>query len=155
MPNLALRRRFFPLAGCLAAVLACTAGFASEEAWRAHYASWNSAQGLAPKLDAFISGSGNFLTAFGLSAETGKAFIALIAVSFALTTLDSATRLLRYNIEEIAETAKVSFLGNRFVATVLAVSIIGFFALLKVDGVPAGLALWAVWPLECLKADGL
>jgi len=59
--------------------------------------------------------------------------------------LDSATRLLRYNIEEIAETARVSFLGNRFVATILAVSIIGFFALLKVDGVPAGLALWAVF----------
>ena len=129
----------------LAAVLACTAGFASEQAWREHYASWNSADGLAPKLDAFISGSGNFMVSFGLSAATGKAFIALIAVSFALTTLDSATRLLRYNIEEIADTANVPILGNRLIATVLAVSIIGFFALLKVDGVPAGLALWAVF----------
>ena len=82
--------------------------------------------------------------------EAGKAFVALVAVSFALTTLDSATRILRYNIEEISESIKVPVLGNRQVASLLAVGIIGFFALMKVPSgtgemVPAGTALWALF----------
>lgn len=129
----------------LAAVLACTAGFANAEAWRSHYSSWESADGLASNLDAFVSGSATFLMTLGVDFELGKAFIALVAVSFALTTLDSATRLLRYNVEEVAETLKFPALGNRYVATGVAVAAIGFFALLQVNGRPAGVALWAVF----------
>ena len=129
----------------LAAVLACTAGFASPTAWRAHYSNWDSADGLASNLDAFVSGSATFLASLGIDPALGKAFIALVAVSFALTTLDSATRLLRYNIEEVAETVKMPVLANRYVATALSVGAIGFFALLRVDGRPAGVVLWAVF----------
>ena len=129
----------------LAAVLATTAGFASPEAWHAHFASWESANGLAQKLDAFITGSANFLTILGIPTDAGKALIALVAVSFALTSLDSATRILRYNIEEIAESVRVPVMGHRVVASVLAVAVIGFFALLEVGGVPAGTALWALF----------
>ena len=129
----------------LAAVLACTAGFASPTAWRAHYVSWESADGLASNLNAFVTGSGTFLATLGIDPALGRAFVALVAVSFALTTLDSATRLLRYNIEEIAETVKVPALGNRYVASTLAVAAIGFFALLTIDGRPAGVALWALF----------
>ena len=68
-----------------------------------------------------------------------------MAVSFALTSLDSATRLLRYNIEEVAETVKMPVLANRYIATALSVGAIGFFALLQVDGRPAGVVLWAVF----------
>jgi len=129
----------------LAAVLACTAGFANATAWRNHYANWESADGLASNLDAFVTGSGTFLASLGIEPSLGRAFVALVAVSFALTTLDSATRLLRYNIEEVAETLKVPALANRYVATAIAVAAIGFFALLQVDGRPAGVALWALF----------
>lgn len=129
----------------LAAVLACTAGFASASAWREHYADWRTADGLASNLDAFVTGCGTFLASLGIEPAIGKAFVALVAVSFALTTLDSATRLLRYNIEEVAETIHLPGLANRYVATILAVVLIGFFALLEVDGRPAGIALWAVF----------
>lgn len=129
----------------LAAVLACTAGFANAAAWRDHYSSWESADGLASNLNAFVSGSGTFLATLGIDPALGKSFIALVAVSFALTTLDSATRLLRYNIEEVAETVKMPVLANRYVATALSVAAIGFFALLQVDGRPAGVVLWAVF----------
>jgi carbon starvation protein len=129
----------------LAAVLACTAGFSSPEAWRAHYSSWQSADGLAPNLDAFITGSANFLSHLGIDTQIGRAFIALVAVSFALTTLDSATRLLRYNIEEVGETLAFPAMTNRYVATSIAVAAIGFFALLTIDGRPAGVALWGVF----------
>jgi len=129
----------------LAAVLACTAGFASATAWRDHYSNWESADGLASNLNAFVTGSGTFLATLGVDPALGKSFIALVAVSFALTTLDSATRLLRYNIEEVAETVKLPVLANRYVATALSVAAIGFFALLQVDGRPAGVVLWAVF----------
>ena len=129
----------------LAAVLACTAGFATATAWRDHYSSWESADGLASNLNAFVSGSGTFLATLGIDPNLGKSFVALVAVSFALTTLDSATRLLRYNIEEVAETVKMPVLANRYIATALSVGAIGFFALLQVDGRPAGVVLWAVF----------
>ena len=134
----------------LSAVLACTAGFASSDAWHQHFSNWNAANGLAQKLDAYITGAANFLVTLGIPVAAGKAFMALVAVSFALTTLDSATRILRYNIEEISDSIKVKFLGNRHVASLLAVSIIGFFALMKVPSgtgemVPAGTALWALF----------
>ena len=129
----------------LSAVLATTAGFRSPEAWHTHYSNWESADGLAQKLDAYISGAANFLTTIGIPEDAGKAFMALVAVSFALTTLDSGTRILRYNLEEVADSLKIPGLGNRFVAALAAVGIIGFFALLKVGGVPAGTLLWALF----------
>jgi carbon starvation protein len=129
----------------LAAVLACTAGFLSADAWQAHYASWNVAQGLGHTMAAFINGSALFVTQFGIAEMPARHLVALIAVSFALTTLDSATRLLRYNIEEVADTAGLGRYANRYVSSLLAVLAIGFFAFFRIDGQPAGLALWALF----------
>jgi carbon starvation protein len=64
-----------------------------------------------------------------------------VVVSFALTTLDSATRLLRYNLEEVGGTLRLRFMRNRYTSSLLAVVAIGFFALLKMDGEAVGLAL--------------
>ena len=129
----------------LTAVLACTAGFVNADAWQAHYANWDFAKGLGQSMAAFINGSAMFLQELGIPSEIGQTFVALVAVSFALTTLDSATRLLRFNIEEMSETAGLPFIGNRFVASLLAVASIGFFAFYEIDGKPAGLALWALF----------
>ena len=68
-----------------------------------------------------------------------------MAVSFALTSLDSGTRLLRYNIEEIAGSIGVSALGRRYPASIVAVALIGFFAFYEIQGQPAGLALWSLF----------
>ncbi|CAN5596870.1 carbon starvation protein A [soil metagenome] len=129
----------------LAAVLACTAGFISASAWNEHYASWNVAQGLGQSMSAFINGSGLFISQLGVPEGTARAFVALVAVSFALTTLDSGTRLLRYNIQEISDTLGAPVLGNRHLASALAVFFIGFFAFFRVDGQSAGLMLWALF----------
>lgn len=129
----------------LAAVLACTAGFISAGAWNDHYASWNVAQGLGQSMAAFINGSGLFISQLGVPEGTARAFVALVAVSFALTTLDSGTRLLRYNIQEISETLGAPALGGRHVSSALAVVFIGFFAFFRVDGQSAGLMLWALF----------
>ena len=129
----------------LLAVLACTAGFQNPSLWRSHYQSWGLAQGLGPNMKAFIDGAGHFLSQLGLSLEFSKAFVALIAISFALTTLDSATRLLRFNISEMGETLGLGILRNRYLSSGLAVVTIGFFAFYKVDGQAAGLALWQLF----------
>ncbi len=129
----------------LISVLACTAGFQSTSLWRDHYQSWDLALGLGPNMKAFIDGAGLFLSQLGLSLELSKAFVALVAVSFALTTLDSATRLLRFNITEMSETLGVGILRNRYLASSLAVVTIGFFAFYKIDGQAAGLALWQLF----------
>ena len=129
----------------LLAVLACTAGFSSTTAWHSHYASFSAAQGLAKKLSGFIDGTTSFLASLGLPPELASALIAMVVVSFALTTLDSATRLLRFNIEELFGPLKLPGLSNRYVSSALACGTIGFFAFYEVGGKPAALALWALF----------
>ena len=129
----------------LLAVLACTAGFRSAESWAEHYSTWGAANGLAEKMKAFIDGTAMFLSSLGIPMELAQAFIALVAVSFALTSLDSGTRLLRYNIEEISNSVGVGAIGQRHVASGIAVVLIGFFAFYEIEGQPVGLALWSLF----------
>ncbi len=133
----------------LMAVLACTAGFISREDWLGHYATWDSAQGLGNNISAFIAGTARFLEGLGVPPEIGITFISVVVVSFALTTLDSATRLLRYNIAEIAETISFPPLANRYVGSMMAVLAIGMFAFYQVQGPTgpqaAGLVLWQLF----------
>lgn len=129
----------------LLAVLACTAGFQSPQRWHDHYSSFHAAQGLSQKLGGFIEGTTHFLTSLGISAELASALIAMVVVSFALTTLDSATRLLRFNIEELVSPLGFKFLTNRYLSSALACMTIALFAFYKIDGKPAALALWALF----------
>jgi carbon starvation protein len=92
----------------LAAVIACTAGFASRQDWNDHYGSWEALAGLGSKMSAFIDGAASFVTELGIPEATARTLIAVMVVSFALTTLDSATRLLRYNIEEIGQSVRLT-----------------------------------------------
>ena len=124
-------------------IIACVAGAGSAEEWNANYATWGSA--VAGGLSAFINGSGMLMTGLGIPPKWGRVIIATVAVSFAMTTLDSATRLLRYNIEELAKSFNFKPLQNAYAASLLAVAAIGCFALMKVDGKPAGIILWSLF----------
>ena len=129
----------------LMAVLACTAGFASKDAWLTRYVSWQTADGLSNNIAAFISGTTYFLTHIGIPNEIASIFVAVLVVSFALTSLDSATRILRYNVSEIGETLGVSSFSNRYIASTIAVAAICFFAFYQVGGEFAGLVLWQLF----------
>ncbi|MCX4239349.1 carbon starvation protein A [Paraliomyxa miuraensis] len=74
----------------LLATLACTAGLASPALWDHTYHDWAGIQALPKTLDVFIQGTTAFLTSLGLPADASAALIAMVVVSFALTTLDSA-----------------------------------------------------------------
>lgn len=125
----------------LLAVLACTAvaGFASSGAWEEAYASWDVAYALEAKIGNFILGSASFVSSLGVPMGVAKAFMSVIVVSFALTSLDSATRLLRFNLAEMAGTIHLPFLKRPVIGSAVAVGAIGFFAFI------AGMPLWALF----------
>jgi len=130
----------------LLAVLATTAGaFSNRADWESFYGSWDKAVGLHQKLGVFIQGNANFIHQLGIPYDYAAAFISVVVVGFAMTSVDTGARLLRFNIQEIAKTIQVEILGNRYISTFLAVSAIGFFAFFKVDGKPAGLFLWTLF----------
>jgi len=94
----------------------------------------------------FATGIGNFMNKLGLPLETGISFAALTVSAFALTTLDTATRLSRFSFQEFftskknqVEGSQGKWLTNRFFGTLVSVAAGG------------GLALtgqWkAIWPL--------
>ena len=129
----------------LMAVLACTAGFVSREEWLVRYESWQSADNLGANIAAFITGTTRFLSTIGIKEQLAEVAIAILVVSFALTSLDSATRLLRYNVTEMGETFRMPLLKNRFVAATVAIVAIWFFAFFKIEEDFAGLILWQLF----------
>jgi len=130
----------------LLAVLATTAGaFSTRADWETFYGSWGQAVGLHQKLGVFIQGNANFIHQLGVPLDYAGAFISVVVVGFAMTSVDTGARLLRFNIQEIGKTIHVKALDNRYLATFLAVSAMGFFAFFTMDGKPAGLFLWTLF----------
>ncbi len=124
-------------------IAACVAGLGAE-AWQSggEYGSWKSigGAGLAVQLSAVVRGGGNFLALLGIPTRYGTAILAVTVVAFALTTLDTATRLLRFNVEAICRAVDLEPLANRYFASLVAVCAIAFFGL-----VPAGKTLWTLF----------
>ncbi|CDF57683.1 carbon starvation CstA family protein [Thermobrachium celere] len=73
----------------------------------------------------FASGVATFMSKIGIPFEVGKVFITLAFTAFALTSLDTATRLGRYIFQEYVETVwgKESKLNNMYVSTLITVVI--------------------------------
>ncbi|AEH51585.1 carbon starvation CstA family protein [Pseudothermotoga thermarum] len=71
----------------------------------------------------FATGVATFMKSFGIPFEVGRIFVLLAFTAFALTSLDTATRLGRYLLQELMETVfgKNFFLNNRYVATALTI----------------------------------
>ena len=77
--------------------------------WSSIYRDWNLANGdLGIKIGAFVAGAANFLKAFGLNESMAVAAMGVLVASFAGTTLDTATRLQRYVIQELAGAVETS-----------------------------------------------
>ena len=128
----------------LMAVLAATAGFASTSEWFTHYHSWSAASGLAPKLQAFVNGSGRFLVELGIARDVAETFIAVMVIAFAATSLDTGARIQRLIIAELAETAGVRLLTNRFAAAALGIGAALLLAVTQAGG-KGGLILWPLF----------
>lgn len=160
-------------------ILACVAGLGlgigdgmggillGEAAFDARYSSWAAAGGLGAKVGAFVDGSANFLKATNLPGGFAVALMGVLVASFAATTLDTACRLQRYVIQELASTFvksepdgtvalsanPFSWLRNAHGATLFAVSAAFFMAALPPSGMDwewanigrGGLILWPMF----------
>ncbi|HIG29342.1 MAG TPA: carbon starvation protein A [Verrucomicrobiales bacterium] len=121
-------------------ILACVAGLGlgisgesgdiltGSAAWESRYVSWGAAGSLGAKVGAFVDGAGNFLKALGIPAATATALMGVFVASFAATTLDTACRLQRYVVQELAGILSsipalkpLKIFENRHAATCIAV----------------------------------
>jgi carbon starvation protein len=161
-------------------ILACVAGLGlgvtgadgsvltGQAAWTARYADWATAEKGA--LGAFVQGASNFLRAIGISPVAGTALVGVLVASFAATTMDTACRLQRYVIQELAATLvkhrpvtaphtgiritanPLTWLSNRHGATIFAVTIAALLAAAPRAGEAWGIATagqggFILWPL--------
>ncbi len=121
-------------------------GMNNPDAFTDHYGSWASASGLNAKLEAFVTGSANLLGSLGIPALLAKSIIAVFIVSFANTTLDSATRIQRLSLQEIFTSKKGIVLrpfNNRYFASFIVVAAAGLLAYSR----PAAQGALVLWPL--------
>ncbi len=121
------------------------------EAWRTRYdvdKGWANFS-LVSKVAAFIEGGANFLSAIGIPLKLGIGIVAVLVSCFAATTLDTATRLQRYVIQELAGTLRIRPLTNKYLATALAAGLGCLVALIpaSVEKGPGsgGLILWPLF----------
>lgn len=145
-----------------------------SEAYLNRYGSWSTAGGLPEKIGAFVEGAANFLTTLGLASSFAVAIMGVFVASFAATTLDTACRLQRYVIQELASTflphslrpvpsgknderssnarkplwKPLVWLTNKHGATLFAIVIAGWLASMPgAPGKPAGTGGLILWPL--------
>jgi carbon starvation protein len=125
----------------LAALIACTAGFASLADWQALYTSF-----AAGGTGAFVSGGARIVNqGVGLPQGFAQTLLATMAVLFAATTMDTGVRLQRYIIQEWGSIYNLPILGGRMTATLIAVA--SCVALAFGAGGGAGTGGMIIWPL--------
>jgi carbon starvation protein len=110
--------------------------------WAVYYDSWAHASG--NKAAAFVLGGSAFLAELGFTPILAATLMAVLIISFASTTLDTATRIERLIIEEIGQAINVRILANPYVATAIAIGPAIALATVRVGG---GEAAWALWPV--------
>lgn len=128
----------------LIATLAVTAGFSSFEEWHQHYGSWGSAQGLSSSIDAFVFGSGKFLSGIGIPQSFANTMMSVLIISFAATSLDTAARIQRYVIAEMGDAFQLPALKKPHISSFLAI-ITAFFLMLVQEGGKGGLLIWPLF----------
>lgn len=85
-------------------------------------------------VNVFADGIGTFMTTFGFSFAVAKGFVALTIAAFAMTTLDTATRLGRFIFQEMFtfgapdKQQQTSLLANPYVATLITIGVSAYMA---------------------------
>ena len=146
-------------------IIACTAGLGmglqvpegmlleGGAAFEHNYGTWSSANkgGLSGILNAFVTGSENMISGTGIPREVAAGIIGVFIVSFAATTLDTATRIQRYVVGELAQIFKAPFFARKHPATTVAVLSAAALAFYDTTWgehiVISGGGGYALWPL--------
>ena len=123
-------------------------GHVADLNWQIYYDSW--AHATANKATAFVLGGGALLQQLGLSASLSKTLMAVLVISFAATTLDTATRIQRFIIAEIGSAIHMPAIQNRYIATALAVIPAFILTMWSIpDPVSCSIkqTAWVLWPI--------
>jgi len=123
-------------------------GYIADLDWSQYYASWEHASG--NKAAAFVLGGGALLMSLGIPESFANTLMAVFVISFAATTLDTATRIQRFILGEFGKAVKVNFLTNKYLATLIAVVPALFLAFWNVEDPTSGTsrqAGWILWPI--------
>ncbi|HHW17568.1 MAG TPA: carbon starvation protein A [Firmicutes bacterium] len=97
-------------------ILAVTSGV-TQETWLKTYANYAK----VPTLPTFAEGGARIVEVLGIPKALSLNILAVFMVSFAGTTIDTATRIQRYVISELGEDMGQKWLSNKYVATFIAV----------------------------------
>src|SRR5690606_29084720 len=101
----------------LAAIICCTAGFATLTDWQQVYTAFGTGG-----VTAFVQGGGTLLAnGLGLPADLGATILAVMAILFAGTTMATGLRLQRFVIQEAGGLAGMKV--NTLVGTLRAVGV--------------------------------
>ena len=151
----------------MVSILAVSAGFASRGAWNARYVAKEvtAADGTVTTepivfselggyaLGNFVDGAATFLEPL-LSPfvdnplPVGQTVVAVIVISFAATTLDTAARIQRFCLAELGGSFGITSLKNRFVATGVAVLPAALLAIFtETPGRGPGSGGMILWPV--------
>jgi len=123
-------------------------GAVSDLTWSVYYDSW--AHASANKATAFVLGGGALLESLGIPPGLAKTLIAVLVIAFAATTLDTATRIQRFIITELAIVLRFKFLSNRYVATIAAILpaiLLVFVNVSLPSSTEAKQVAWVLWPI--------
>jgi carbon starvation protein len=125
----------------IASIVACTAGFATLVEWQTFYSAFT-----AGGVDAFVNGGARIVNqGLGLSLAFSQTFLAVMAILFAATTMDTGVRLQRYIVQEWGNIYGLPFLRGRVTATLLVLACC--ITLAFGAGGAAGSGGLAIWPL--------
>lgn len=125
----------------LASIICCTAGFAALAEWQGYYTSFASGG-----LPAFVQGGGAILAAgLRFPVEFGETLLAVMAILFAATTMDTGVRLQRYIVQEWGTIYEIPALTRRDLSTIIAVGCC--IALAFGAGGGGGTGGLVIWPL--------
>lgn len=119
--------------------------FFGFDAWSTHYATWTAAAGLGSKIGAFANGAANMIASIGIPINIGIVIMGVFVASFAGTTLDTATRIQRYIVSEIANDLKINILTNRYIATAFVVITAAALAFASGADGKGALTLWPMF----------
>ena len=119
-----------------------------RDAWVSRYDKKYSDFKLGQQVGVFIEGGANFLECIGIHYTLALGIASVLVASFAATTLDTATRLMRYVLQELGGAFRVKAVDNKYTATILAVVLAGALALCpSAPGAPYGTGGMILWPL--------
>jgi carbon starvation protein len=125
----------------LAAIIAATAGFAALGDWQGFYSGWP-----PDGLGAFVLGGGSIVSqGLGLPAHFSETLLAVMAILFAATTMDTGVRLQRYIVQEWGNIYDLPILRGRWISTSIAV--LACIALAFGAGEGTGTGGLEIWPL--------